>query len=416
MLIHRDSYLDRLIQSQSNGLVKIITGLRRVGKSWLLFRLFAERLKENGVPEDHIVKIDLEDRRNAKLRNPDELLAYADAKVGGEGKYYVLIDEVQHAPEFEDVLNSLAKNTNVDVYVTGSNSCFLSTDIATIFRGRGDRIHVWPLSFSEYLGASELSVVDAWKEYFTFGGLPHVLSLPTDREKINYLHNLFSSVYVADIVERYGLKGAEGIGDVLKVCASLVGSLTNPNKLANTFKSRGRSVLSYKTIDHYLEFICEAFLAEKSLRYDVKGKKYINALAKYYFSDVGVRNAILDFRQQEENHIMENVIYNELRMRGFMVDVGIVSHRTTAKGETFSTQYEVDFVANMGSRRYYVQSAFTMPSDEKRKQETESLRRIGDSFRKVIITRDDVKPYFDEDGILTVNLFDFLLHPSSIDG
>lgn len=415
MLIRRDSYLDRMIQSQGNGLVKIITGLRRVGKSYLLFKLFPKRLKQNGVPKNRIVKIDLEDRRNAKLRDPDELLAFADAKIAGDGKYYVLIDEVQHVPEFEDVLNSLAKNTNVDVYVTGSNSCFLSTDIATTFRGRGDRIHVWPLSFSEYLSASRLAVVDAWKEYFTFGGLPHILSLPSDREKANYLHELFSSVYIADIVERYYLKGAEGIGDVLRVCASLVGSLTNPNKLANTFKSRGRSALSYKTIDHYLEFICEAFLAEKSLRYDVKGRKYINALTKYYFSDVGVRNAILDFRQQEENHIMENVIYNELRMRGFMVDVGIVSHRTTEKGETVSTQYEVDFVASMGSRRYYIQSVFALHSDEKRKQETESLRRIGDSFRKVIITRDDVKPYFDEDGILTLSLFNFLLNPGSLD-
>jgi len=331
MIIKRDYYLNQLIASRHNGLVKIVTGLRRSGKSYLLFHLFGDYLKEQGIPEDHIIKVDLEDRRNAPLRDPDALLAHIDSKMVDSNMYYILLDEVQHVPEFEDVLNSYLKIENADVYVTGSNSRFLSTDIITEFRGRGDQIHVYPLSFAEFMSVDNRHPIDAWNDYYTYGGLPHVLTLETPKKKIDYIKRLYTTVYINDIVERYKIKGESELKELIQIIASAIGSPTNPNKLANTFKSLKKVSLSNKTIDNYLTYLCESFLTERAIRYDIKGKKYINTLSKYYFTDVGVRNAILDFRQQEENHIMENVIYNELKIRGFQVDVGVVEHRTTDK-------------------------------------------------------------------------------------
>lgn len=412
MIIKRDNYLNQLIAGKHNGLIKIITGLRRSGKSYLLFKLYIGHLKEQGVTEDHIIKVDLEDRRNAALRDPDALLAHIDSMMKDEKMYYILLDEVQHVPEFEDVLNSYLKIENADVYVTGSNSKFLSSDIVTEFRGRGDQIHVYPLSFAEFMSVDNRHPIEAWRDYYTYGGLPHILTLETPKKKADYLKELYSTVYVKDIIERYKLKGEAELKELIQVIASTIGSPTNPNKLANTFKSLKNVSLSNKTIDNYLAHISESFLTEKAIRYDIKGKKYINTLSKYYFTDMGIRNAILDFRQQEENHIMENIIYNELRVRGFQVDVGMVEHRTTDKnGKTVRKQYEVDFVANQGAQRYYIQSAFIMPTDAKERQESASLRNIDDSFKKIIIVKDYITPKRNEDGIVTIGLFDFLLKP-----
>lgn len=416
MVIHRDYYLNQLIAGRQNGLVKIITGLRRSGKSYLLFKLFGDYLIGQGVPEDHIIKIDLEDRRNAAFRDPDALLTHIDSCMGDGGMYYILLDEVQLVPEFEDVLNSYLKIENADVYVTGSNSKFLSSDIVTAFRGRGDQIHVYPLSFSEFMSVDSRHPLEAWNDYYTYGGFPHLVSLQTHQKKVEYLKELYATVYIRDIVERYRLKGETELIELIQILASSIGSPTNPNKLVNTFKSLKNVSLSNKTIDSYLRFLCESFLTEKAIRYDIKGKKYINTLSKYYFTDVGLRNAILDFRQQEENHIMENVIYNELRIRGFQVDVGLVEHRTTDKeGKTTRKQYEVDFVANQGSRRYYIQSAFVMPTDAKERQESASLLNIDDSFKKIIVVKDYIQPKRNENGIVTLGLIDFLLNPERMD-
>lgn len=415
MIIKRYHYLNQLIEGRHNGLIKIITGLRRSGKSFLLFNLFDAYLKESGVPEDHIIKIDLEDRRNVSLRDPDALLAHIDSLMVDDEMYYILLDEVQHVAEFEDVLNSYLKVKNADVYVTGSNSRFLSTDIITEFRGRGDQIHVYPLSFAEFMSVDSRHPYDAWVDYYTYGGLPHVLTLETSRKKIGYLKDLYSTVYIKDVAERYNIKGEAELKELIQVLASAIGSPTNPNKLANTFKSLKNVSLSNKTIDNYLTYMCESFLTEKAIRYDIKGKKYINTLSKYYFTDVGIRNAILNFRQQEENHIMENVIYNELKIRGFHVDVGMVERRTTDnEGKTIRKQYEVDFIANLGSQRYYIQSAFIMPTEAKERQESASLLNIDDSFKKIIIVKDHIKPKRNEDGIVTIGLFDFLLNPDSL--
>lgn len=415
MEIKRENYLNQLIESRHNGLIKIITGLRRSGKSYLLFHLFVGYLKEQGITDDHIIKVDLEDRRNAQLRDPDALLAHIDSKMVDDKMYYILLDEVQHVPEFEDVLNSYLKIENADVYVTGSNSRFLSSDIITEFRGRGDQIHVYPLSFAEFMSVDTRHPLEAWPDYYTYGGLPHVLTLETPKKKIDYIKRLYETVYINDIVERYNVKGETELRELMQVIASAIGSPTNPNKLANTFKSLKNVSLTYKTIDNYLGYFCESFLTEKAIRYDIKGKKYINTLSKYYFSDLGVRNAILDFRQQEENHIMENIIYNELRIRGFQVDVGVVEQRITDKdGNRVRKQYEVDFVANMGSQRYYIQSAFIMPTDAKERQESASLLNIDDSFKKIIIVKDHIKPKRNEEGIVTIGLIDFLLKPEML--
>ena len=412
MIIRRDKYLNQLIASKHNGFIKIVTGLRRCGKSYLLFNLFKEHLLTSGVHDSHIIQVDLEDRRNKKLRDPDELLSYIDSKIIDKEMYYILLDEVQHIPEFEDVLNSYLKVDNADVYVTGSNSKFLSSDIITEFRGRGTQIHIYPLSFAEFMSVDDRHPLDAWTDYYTYGGLPHTLSLPDEEAKENYLKELYTKVYLTDIKERHSIRSDAELKELLQIIASSIGSPTNPSKLERTFKSVKNVSLSDKTIDTYLSYFAEAFLTEKSIRFDIKGKKYINTLSKHYFMDMGVRNAILGFRQIEENHIMENVIYNELRMRGYSVDVGMVETRPVGEdGKRIRKQYEVDFVVNRGSQRYYIQSAFVMPTDAKERQESASLLNIDDSFKKIIIVKDHIKPKRNETGIITIGLMDFLLKP-----
>lgn len=416
MVIKRDNYLNQLISGKGNGLIKIVTGIRRCGKSYLLFNLYYKYLLDIGVQADHIVKIAFDDWDFRELCDPDKLMAYLKSQVHDNAMYYILLDEVQLLNDFVPVLNGLLRRENMDIYVTGSNSRFLSIDVVTEFRGRGDQIHIYPLSFAEFMSVDNRHPLDAWLDYYTFGGLPHVLMLETDKKKADYLKNLYQTVYAADILERHRLKNRDEFDELVNIVASAIGSPTNPRKLANTFKSVKNSSLSQPTISKYLSFLQDAFIAEKAVRYDIKGKKYINTLAKYYFSDVGVRNAILDFRQQEENHIMENVIYNELRIRGFNVDVGVVEQRTTDKnGKTVRKQFEVDFVANQGSRRYYIQSAFVMPTDAKERQESASLLNIDDSFKKVIVVKDNIKPKRNEHGILTIGLLDFLLNQDSLE-
>ena len=415
MNIKRQQYLDQLIASQRNGLVKIIIGIRRCGKSYLLFKLFHDYLNSQGIADDHIIQIALDDRTNKELRDPDNLLKYIKEQITDKVLYYIILDEIQMVDEFTDVLNSLLHISNADVYVTGSNSHFLSTDIVTEFRGRGDEIHLFPLSFSEYCEGYNGSTDQAWKDYYTYGGLPLVLTLDTDKKKEDYLSNLYKSVYLVDVLERHKIKNIGEFDELVKIISSSIGSSCNPTKLANTFKSVKNVAIHHQTINKYLGFLEDAFLVEKSIRYNIKGKKYINTLAKYYFSDLGIRNALLGFRQQEETHIMENIIYNELRTRGFHVDVGMVETREPDKnGRLIRKQLEVDFVVNQGSQRYYIQSAFAMPTLEKEAQESASLLLINDSFKKIIIVKDDIKPKRNEEGILTIGLKDFLLDKNSL--
>lgn len=416
MQIGREFYLQQLIDGKQNGLIKIVTGIRRCGKSFLLFRLFRQYLLKEGVDSDHIIQIALDDIENANLREPLELYKCIKAKMTDDELYYILLDEVQLVPRFEEVLNSLLRIDNADVYVTGSNSKFLSSDIITEFRGRGDEIHLYPLSLSEYCEGTGLSPAEAWKDYCTYGGLPHILSLETEKKKIDYLNNLFESVYLIDILERQRIKNKSEFEELVKIIASGIGSPTNPTKLENTFKSVKKVNIDSVTINRYLNYMKDAFLIEKAERYDVKGKKYIGSLAKYYFTDIGLRNAILGLRQQEETHIMENIIYNELRRRGCKVDVGVVEQRFVDNdGKWQRKQLEVDFVVNEGNQRYYIQSALALPDDEKRKQEMGSLLRINDSFKKIIIVKDDIKPWRDENGILTMGLLDFLMKADSLE-
>ena len=415
MNIKRQQYLDQLIASQRNGLVKIITGIRRCGKSYLLFKLFHDYLNSQGIADDHIIQIALDDRTNKELRDPDNLLKYIKEQITDKDLYYIILDEIQMVDEFTDVLNSLLHISNADVYVTGSNSHFLSTDIVTEFRGRGDEIHLFPLSFSEYCEGYNGSTDQAWKDYYTYGGLPLILTLDTDKKKEDYLSNLYKSVYLVDVLERHKIKNIGEFDELVKIISSSIGSSCNPTKLANTFKSVKNVTIHHQTINKYLGFLEDAFLVEKSIRYNIKGKKYINTLAKYYFSDLGIRNALLGFRQQEETHIMENIIYNELQTRGLHVDVGMVETREPDKnGRLIRKQLEVDFVVNQGSQRYYIQSAFAMPTLEKEAQESASLLLINDSFKKIIIVKDDIKPKRNEEGILTIGLKDFLLNKNSL--
>lgn len=416
MQVKRDFYLKQLIDGQKNGLVKIITGIRRCGKSYLLFRLFEQYLISIGIDNEHIVKIALDDIESANLREAQTLYHYIKSRITDDGMYYILLDEVQLVPRFEEVLNSLLRIDNADVYVTGSNSKFLSSDIITEFRGRGDEIHLYPFSFSEFCTGFQGTVQEAWKQYYTFGGLPHILLLDSEQKKLNYLINLFESVYLIDIIERNRVKNESELSDLVKFIASAIGSPTNPTKLSNTFKSVKQISISPTTIDKYLGYLRNAFMIEKAERYDIKGRKYIGTLPKYYFSDLGLRNAILGLRQLEENHIMENIIYNELRARGNKVDIGMIEQRFIDDNSKWQRkQLEVDFVVNQGSKRYYIQSAFTMPDEEKIKQEKASLLRINDSFKKIIIVKDDIMPYHDENGITTIGLFDFLLKRDSLD-
>lgn len=411
MVIKRDYYLQQLISGKSNSLIKIVTGIRRSGKSFLLFNLFHDHLIGSGIEKSHIIEIALDDRLNKVLRNPDVILHYIHERITDDKPYYIILDEVQMIEDFTDVLNSLLHIRNADVYVTGSNSKFLSKDVATEFRGRGDEIHLYPLSFSELYKAVGGDRLELWKSYYTYGGLPGILELDSDKKKTAYLKSLHETVYLKDIIERNSLKNSDEFAELMRVMASCIGSPCNPSKLENTFKSVKNETLDRKTISKYLSYMEDAFLIEKSMRYDIKGRKYIGTLSKYYFQDIGLRNALLDFRQVEENHIMENVIYNELRSRGFYVDVGMVE----ARSATERKQLEVDFVANMADRRYYIQSAFAMPNDAKREQESASLKRIDDSFKKIIITRDDIKPYHDNNGFYIVGLMDFLLKPELLE-
>ena len=411
MIIKRDYYLQQLISSKSNNLIKIVTGIRRSGKSFLLFNLFHNHLIETGVSEDHIIEIALDDRLNKNLRDPDVILQHIHERIVDDKLYYIILDEVQMIDEFTDVLNSLLHIRNADVYVTGSNSKFLSKDVVTEFRGRGDEIHLFPSSFAELYNSIGGDKFELWKSYYTYGGLPGILELDSEKKKAAYLRSLHETVYLKDIIERNNLKNSEEFMELMRVMASCIGSPCNPSKLEKTFKSVKNETLDRKTISKYLSYMEDAFLIEKSMRYDIKGRKYIGTLSKYYFQDIGLRNALLNFRQVEENHIMENVIYNELRLRGFCVDVGMVETRTATERK----QLEVDFVANMADRRYYIQSAFAMPDDDKREQESASLKRIDDSFKKIIIMRDDIKPYHDNNGFYIVGLMDFLLKPDLIE-
>ena len=410
MQIKRNYYLQQLIDGKKNGLIKIITGIRRCGKSYLLFTLFRQHLIASGVPDDHIIRIALDDIENEELRAPLVLYKNIKARMIDDELYYILLDEVQLVPRFEEVLNSLLRIDNADVYVTGSNSKFLSSDIITEFRGRGDEIHLYPLSLSEYCEGTGQEPRDAWKDYYTYGGLPHVLALETEKKKLDYLTNLFESVYLIDVIERHKIKNKAEFEELVRIVASGIGAPTNPAKLSNTFKSVKKVNISSVTIDRYLSYMQDAFIVEKAIRYDIKGKKYIGSLAKYYFSDLGIRNAILGLRQQEETHIMENILYNELRRRGCKVDVGMMEQRYVDKdGKWQRKQLEVDFVVNEGSQRYYIQSALALPDEEKRQQEMASLLKINDSFKKIIVVKDDIKPWRDENGILTIGLIDFLM-------
>ena len=411
MDIKRELLLNKLIDSKHNGMIKVVTGVRRSGKSYLLFNLFCQHLKEEGIAADHIIKVDLEDRRNKALRDPDALLNYIDSRMTDQQMYYILLDEVQHVDDFEDVLNSYLKIENADVYVTGSNSKFLSKDVITEFRGRGDEIKVAPLSFREFMSAFQGSREKALEEYMLYGGLPKVVTFPTVEKKVEYLKQLFQKTYLTDIKERYKIKNDGDLEELIDIIASTIGGLTNPTKLENTFQTVKHSDISHTTIKSYLDILQDVFLVEKSVRYDIKGRKYIDTPSKYYFSDLGLRNARLNFRQYEETHLMENLIYNELQLRGMSVDVGVVvKHEKDANGVSVRKQYEVDFVCNQGSQRYYIQSALHLPSEEKREQEVRSLNDIKDSFKKFVITDDLISRYQDDDGITYMNIYEFLLN------
>ena len=415
MIIKRDLYLNKLIRSRHNGMIKVITGIRRCGKSYLLFNLFADYLKSQGIDDEHIVKIDLEDRRNKRLRNPDALLEYIDIHINKEGMHYVMLDEVQWVDEFEDVLNSYLKISNVDIYVTGSNSKFLSNDVITEFRGRGDEIKIAPLSFSEFFSVFEGTREEALEEYLTFGGLPKVVTMQNNEERMKYLHTLFKKAYLTDILDRYKIKNEAELEELINIMASSIGGLINPTKMANTFKSVKNVSLSANTISSYLGILQDVFILEKSMRYDIKGKKYIETPAKYYFSDLGLRNARLNFRQYEVTHLMENLIYNELRIRGQLVDVGVVVLNTkNEEGKSQRKQLEVDFVCNEGSKRCYIQSALRLPTIEKREQELRSLMNITDNFQKFVITEEPIKRYQNENGVVFMNIYEFLLNENSL--
>ena len=417
MKIERPIYMQQLIDSKDNGLIKIVTGLRRVGKSYLLKTLFKEYLLGEGIRKDHVLIIDLEDRRNKAFRNPDYLLDWVDAQMKDDEQYYIIIDEVQRVDEFVDMLGTLVGKENADVYVTGSNSHFLSSDIATEFRGRGDEIHVWPLTFKEFMTAYEGDIVDGWQEYYTYGGLPKILSIKGEDKKATYLRNLYRTVYLSDIYERHEIENKAEFEELVRILASSIGSPVNPTNLANTFKSVKRlNNITDKTIETYIGYLTDAFLIEKSERYDIKGKKYIGTTPKYYFKDLGLRNAILSFRQTEENHLMENVIYNEMRYRGFLVDVGNVIIRVkNEKGEWQRVTLEVDFVCNLGSRRYYLQSAYRLPDEEKQKQEKRSLEQIKDSFKKIVVVGERMKLRRDDNGIVLMGVYEFLKDATLLD-
>ncbi len=412
MEIKRDYYLQKLIDRKENHLIKIITGIRRCGKSYLLNHLFKNYLLETGVKKDHIIMVGLDDDNNEALLDVHELSKYIKSQIKDDDLYYILLDEIQLVEGFEYLLNGLLRKENLDIYVTGSNSKFLSSDVITEFRGRGDEIRVYPLSFSEFYSVYEGSKEDAWQEYYTYGGLPLVLSYKNEIDKMAYLDNQRKNVYINDVVERNNIQNEQDLYTIVEILSLSVGSLTNPLKLANTFKSNNsKTSITDKTIYNYLNYLEDAFLIESTKRYDVKGKKYIETPKKYYFTDIGIRNSFLNFRQQEENHLMENIIYIELRRRGFNVDVGVVEVRD----KTGQKKLEIDFVANRGNNRYYIQSALTIDSKEKREQEERSLINTNDFFRKIIIVKDNIKRWRDEKGIVIMGIVDFLLDFDSLD-
>lgn len=416
MDIKRDYYLQKLIAKKHNGLIKVITGMRRCGKSYLLFTLFKKHLLESGVAEDHIVEIPFDSFESKKYRDPEVLYPYVKEKLVDDQKYYILLDEVQLLGEFESVLNGFMRIPNVDVYVTGSNAKFLSKDIITEFRGRGDELHMNPLSFAEFMSVYDGNKYDGWNEYMLYGGLPPVVLLPTPEQKIELLKRLFDETYVNDIVGRHKIRNKDEFEELINILSSAVGSLTNPKKLADTFKAKKRIKLSVNTIKSYLDYLCDAFAVTRATRYDIKGKKYIDTPQKYYFSDVGLRNARINFRQIEENHTMENILFNELIARDFNVDVGLVVTREyDSSGNRQQKQLEVDFVCNKGAKRYYVQSAFAIPDEAKMQQESNSLLRIDDTFKKIIVVKDTPAPWYTDDGILVISVYDFLLNADSLD-
>lgn len=418
MEIKRDLYLQKLMNSRSNGMIKVITGMRRSGKSYLLFNLFADALASEGVPADHIVAVNLEDRRNSRLRDPDNLLAYIDARMTDDDMYYILLDEIQLVAEFEDVLNSYLHVRNADVFVTGSNAKFLSKDIITEFRGRGQSIMVHPLNYAEFMSAADNPGSYDTRlllKYLQYGGLPKVVTTQDENEKRDYLQSLFVQTYLRDIKERYSIQLDYDLEELIDVIASGIGSLTNPHKIQNTFRSVKQSSITQETIKNYLDYMQDAFIINKAVRYDIKGRRYIDTPAKYYFEDLGLRNARLSFRQTEETHLMENLIFNELRIRGYSVDVGqLTVYEKDDKRKSERKQLEVDFVCNKGYDRVYIQSAFALPTIEKQQQEFKSLKRINDSFQKVVIVGGTQPTYRNDDGILILNIFDFLLNKVTI--
>ncbi len=412
MEIKRDMYLKRLIDRKHDGLIKVISGIRRCGKSYLLFKLFKNHLLDNGVPESHIITIALDDYANKEYRKPDVAYEYVKSRIKDNGQYYVMIDEIQMMDEFVDVLNGFLHMENVDVYVTGSSSKLISSEIVTEFRGRGEEIRVYPLSFAEFYSAIGGDWSAAWRLYSTFGGMPAVVAMTNEAEKMSYLDNLFKETYIRDIIERKHIRNnADDLSDLVNIVASGIGGMLNPLKLSNTFKSVKKSDISSSTISRYLDYLQDSFIISKAARFDIKGKKYISTPAKYYFTDIGLRNSRLNFRQQEETHIMENIIYNELNIRGYKVDVGEVG----LFEHSIKKQVEVDFVANFGDKRYYIQSAAYLPDGDKKRQEERPLLGIKDSFKKIIVVKDDIRPNITENGTVIMGVKDFLLNPNSLE-
>ena len=416
MEIKRDIYLNKLISKKHNGLIKVITGIRRCGKSYLLFNLFRDHLANEHIADDHIIEMAFDSYENKKYRDPDLFLPYLKERISDREMYYVLLDEVQMLDDFESVLNSLARMKNVDVYVTGSNARFLSKDIITEFRGRGDEVHMYPLTFAEYMSVYDGDVQSGWRDYVIYGGLPLIFSFTTPDQKSGFLKRLFDETYLSDIIGRNNIRNKAELEELLNILSSAIGSLTNATKLSNTFKSVKNKTISKATIQRYIDYLCDSFLVDRAIRYDIKGKKYIDTPSKYYYTDLGLRNARLNFRQIEETHAMENIIFNELKTRGFNVDVGVVVvNETDQNGKKIRKQLEIDFVCNKGSKRYYIQSAFAVSDTGKMQQEQRSLIHTGDGFKKIIITKDALAPLYNDEGVLVMNVFDFLLNQDSMD-
>lgn len=416
MEIRRDIYLNKLISKRHNGLIKVITGIRRCGKSYLLFHLFREYLRNEQVPDDHIIEMSFDAYENKKYRDPEVFFPYLTEKISDQDPYYILLDEVQLLGDFESILNSLVQRNNVDVYVTGSNAKFLSKDIITEFRGRGDEVHMYPLTFSEFMSVYEGDKTEGWRDYVLYGGLPLVLGFTAPDQKADFLKSLFEETYISDIIGRNNIRNRAELEELLNILSSSIGSLTNPRKLSATFKSVKNKAISPNTIRRYIDYFEDAFLIDSAIRYDIKGKKYIDTPAKYYFTDLGLRNARLNFRQVEETHTMENIIFNELKVRGYNIDIGVVvMNESDRTGKKIRKQLEIDFVCNKGSKRYYIQSAFALPDEKKMEQEQRSLVNTGDGFKKIIITKDAIAPLYNEKGILVMNIYDFLLNPDSMD-